>query len=69
VTDLQDLSRRLFAAADQLWTNTALRGRLTAVSRSPGPGLALNVTGKELRVMPVLALADRYTKAKLLAHV
>jgi type I restriction enzyme M protein len=25
VTDLQDLSRRLFAAADQLWTNTALR--------------------------------------------
>src|SRR3954449_10119737 len=23
--DLQDLSRRLFAAADQLWTNTALR--------------------------------------------
>src|SRR5436309_11669061 len=25
VTDLQDLSRRLFAAANQLWTNTALR--------------------------------------------
>jgi type I restriction enzyme M protein len=24
-TDLQDLSRRLFAAADQLWTNSALR--------------------------------------------
>jgi hypothetical protein len=24
-TDLQDVSRRLFAAADQLWTNTALR--------------------------------------------
>jgi len=24
-TDLQDLSQRLFAAADQLWTNTALR--------------------------------------------
>jgi len=23
--DLQDLSRRLFAAADQLWTNSALR--------------------------------------------
>jgi len=25
VTDLQDFSRRLFAAADQLWTNSALR--------------------------------------------
>jgi type I restriction enzyme M protein len=25
VTDLQDFSRRLFAAANQLWTNTALR--------------------------------------------
>jgi hypothetical protein len=25
VTDLRDLSRRLFAAADQLWTNTDLR--------------------------------------------
>jgi type I restriction enzyme M protein len=25
VTDLQDLTRRLFAAADQLWTNSALR--------------------------------------------
>jgi type I restriction enzyme M protein len=25
MTDLQDFSRRLFAAADQLWTNTALR--------------------------------------------
>ena len=25
VTDLQDLSQRLFAAANQLWTNTALR--------------------------------------------
>ena len=24
-TDLQDLSQRLFAAANQLWTNTALR--------------------------------------------
>ena len=27
MTDLQDLSRRLFAAADQLWTNTDLRPR------------------------------------------
>jgi hypothetical protein len=25
VTDLQDFSRRLFAAADQLWANSALR--------------------------------------------
>jgi type I restriction enzyme M protein len=25
VTDLQDFSRRLFAAADQLWTNSDLR--------------------------------------------
>lgn len=25
MTDLQDLSRRLFAAADQLWTKSALR--------------------------------------------
>jgi type I restriction enzyme M protein len=25
MTDLQDFSRRLFAAANQLWTNTALR--------------------------------------------
>jgi hypothetical protein len=25
VTNLQDFSRRLFAAANQLWTNTALR--------------------------------------------
>jgi len=25
VTDLQDLSRRLFAAANPLWTNSALR--------------------------------------------
>ena len=25
MTDLQDFSRRLFAAADQLWTNSALR--------------------------------------------
>src|SRR5215831_8017140 len=24
-TDLKEISRRLFAAADQLWTNTALR--------------------------------------------
>ena len=25
MTDLQDFSRRLFGAANQLWTNTALR--------------------------------------------
>jgi type I restriction enzyme M protein len=25
VTELQDFSRRLFAAAEQLWTNSALR--------------------------------------------
>ena len=25
MTDLQDFTRRLFAAADQLWTNSALR--------------------------------------------